>query len=151
MYVTTLNFNRELPNPQWNINGYFASKQCVLCWSLRISTSYVHSVHTTFCKSSKSYCYFIPFAKGCLELSRAGVKTCHARNHRQTCGCPAPSSLQLIHSKVQRADLTCNVTSIRLRWFEPWPIRDEYSNFAGAYCWSRDTFFYKITTLNGTS
>ena len=34
--------------------------------------------------------------------------------------------------KVQRADLTCDVTSFRLRWFEPRPIRDEYSNFAGA-------------------
>ena len=33
--------------------------------------------------------------------------------------------------KVQRADLTCHVTSIRLRWFEPFPIRDEYSNSFG--------------------
>ena len=29
--------------------------------------------------------------------------------------------------KVQRADLTCHVTRIRLQRFEPWPIRDEYS------------------------
>ena len=33
--------------------------------------------------------------------------------------------------KLQRADLTCDVTSFRLRWFEPRPIREEYSNFAG--------------------
>ena len=32
--------------------------------------------------------------------------------------------------KVQRANLTCDITSFRLRWFEP--IRDKYSNFAGA-------------------
>jgi hypothetical protein len=32
--------------------------------------------------------------------------------------------------KVQRADLTCDVTSIRLRCFDTWPISDEYSNFA---------------------
>ena len=37
-----------------------------------------------------------------------------------------------IQVKVQRADLTCDVTSFRVRWFEPQPIRDEYSNFAGA-------------------
>ena len=27
---------------------------------------------------------------------------------------------------------TCHKTSIRLWWFEPWPIMEEYSNFAGA-------------------
>ena len=36
------------------------------------------------------------------------------------------------YSKVQRADLMLHVTSIRLQLFEPWPIRDEYSSFAGA-------------------
>ena len=49
--------------------------------------------------------------------------------------------------KVQRADLTCHVTSIRLRWFEPWPIRDEYSNFAGAYCWSHRSFFLNYDSI----
>ena len=99
MYCTWKNpkcLERELPNPQWNRNGHFTSVQCVLCWSLR---TYVHCVHTTFCKNSKSYCYFIRFAKGCFKLSRAGVKTCHARNQRQTCGCSAPSRLQLIPRK----------------------------------------------------
>ena len=67
-----------------------------VCQFSSLSITYGHCVHTTFRKTSKSYCYFIPFAKGCLELSRAGVKTCHARNQRQTCGCQAPSSLQLI-------------------------------------------------------
>ena len=45
--------------------------------------------------------------------------------------------------KVQRADLACHVTSIRLQWFEPWSIRD-YSNFAGGQRWSCDTFFIKL-------
>ena len=80
-------------------SGYFASKQCVLCWSLRIFTSYVHSVHNTFCKSNKSYCYFIPLSKRCFKLSKAGVKTCHARNQHQTCGCPAPSNLQFNYNR----------------------------------------------------
>ena len=35
--------------------------------------------------------------------------------------------------KVQRADLMCHVTSIRLPSSQPWPISDEYSNFARAY------------------
>jgi hypothetical protein len=46
-------------------------------------------------------------------------------------------------SKVQRADLTCDVTSIRLRWFDAWPISNEYSNFAPV-TWHA---FYKITAL----
>ena len=37
-----------------------------------------------------------------------------------------------VENKVQRADLMCDVTSFRLQWFEPRPIRDEYSNVAGA-------------------
>ena len=45
--------------------------------------------------------------------------------------------------KVQRADLTCDVTSIRLQWFDPWPISDEYSNFAGA-CDGHVTRFFFI-------
>ena len=39
------------------------------------------------------------------------------------------------------------MTSIRLRWLEPWPIRDECSNFAGAYAGHVTRFFYKVTTL----
>ena len=57
------------------------------------------------------------------------------------------SVFKLQSLKVQRADLTCDVTSIRLQWFDPWPISNEYSNFAGA-CTGHVTFFlYKITTL----
>ena len=44
---------------------------------------------------------------------------------------------------VQRADLTCGVTSIRHRWFEPRQISDKYSNFA----WVTWHVSYKITTL----
>ena len=51
-------------------------------------------------------------------------------------------------TKVQRADLTCDVTSIRLRWFDPWPISDKYSNFAGVCAGHVKCFFYKITTLS---
>ena len=46
--------------------------------------------------------------------------------------CLVQSRSQNIMGKVQRADLTCDVTSIKLRWFDPWPISVEYSNFAGA-------------------
>ena len=58
------------------------------------------------------------------------------------------SSCKGFFSKVQMADLTCDVTSIRLQCFDPWPISDEYSNFARA-CAGHVTrfFFYKIMTL----
>ena len=46
--------------------------------------------------------------------------------------------------KVQRADFTCDVTSIRLRWFVPWPISNKYSNFAPV-TWHVS---YRITTLS---
>ena len=46
--------------------------------------------------------------------------------------------------KGQRADLTCDVTSIRLQQFEPWPISDEYSNFAGAGAGQVTRFFIKL-------
>ena len=45
--------------------------------------------------------------------------------------------------EVQRANLTCDVISIRLRRLEPWPISDDYSNFAPV-TWHVS---YKITTL----
>ena len=53
--------------------------------------------------------------------------------------------------KVQRVDLTCDVTSIRLRWFDPWPISDEYSNFAGACAGHVTRFFIKLRLYYGTS
>ena len=54
----------------------------------------------------------------------------------------------IIPYKVQRADLTCDVTSIRFQRFDPWPISNEYSNFAGACAGHVTRFFYKITTLH---
>ena len=45
--------------------------------------------------------------------------------------------------KVRRANLTCDVTSIKLRCFDSWPISDENSNFSPV-TWHVS---FKITTL----
>ena len=55
--------------------------------------------------------------------------------------------LQLILLKVQRADLMCDVTSIRLRWFESWPIIQILPE-PELVTWQTRFFLYKITTLS---
>ena len=52
-----------------------------------------------------------------------------------------------IFDKVQRADLTCDVTRIRLRRFEPWSISNKNSNFAPVTWHVSD----KVTTLYAPS
>ena len=53
----------------------------------------------------------------------------------------------IITIKVQRADLRCDVTRIRLQWFEPRTISNEYSNF-DTVTWHVS---YKVTTLTKIS
>ena len=49
-----------------------------------------------------------------------------------------------LFGKVQRVNLTCDITSFRLRWFEPRPTSIQILPEANAVTWH---VFYKITTL----